>query len=69
MPTRHNNADQLKKLTMGWFGVRSFISNRRRSLAVVAGTVGTGYLITKWALNQFQQMASSSTRGQFDFAK
>lgn len=54
---------------MGWFGVPSFISNRRKSLAVIAGTVGTGYLATKWAINHFQQIATSSTRGRFDFSK
>ena len=54
---------------MGWLTVPSFIKNRRRSLAVVAGTIGTGYLLTKWAVGQFQNMAASSAKGAIEFAK
>jgi len=54
---------------MGWLSVPSFIKNRRRSLAAIAGTVGTGYLITKWAVGQFQAMAANSAKGAIDYAK
>ena len=54
---------------MGWLSVPSFVKNRRKSLAVIAGTVGTGYLITKWAVGQFQAMATSSAKGAMDYAK
>lgn len=47
-------------------GVSSFVSNRRRPLTWVAGTVGGVYLLSQWGMKKMGEVADKNRRDGID---
>lgn len=53
----------------GWSSVSSFVSNRRKTFAWVAGTVGGAYLLGQWGFKKIGDIAERSRRERLETDK